>query len=157
MHNVKRSAVLLAICLSAPALLAQQAAPAKTEKFQLTVDSIMRGPDLVGYAPDGLRWSSDSQKLYFDWRKPGEEEASTYWIPKAGGAPAKLSDADKKNIPTANARWDKARKRALFADRGDIVIIEGNGTRRWITRTTGGRCRSRARRPGPVTRTSGTG
>ena len=138
MHNVKRSAILLAIGLSAPALLAQQPAPAKTEKFQLTVDSIMRGPDLVGYAPDGLRWSADSQKLYFDWRKPGEEEASTYSIPKAGGTPAKLSDAEKKNIPAANARWDTARTRALFADRGDIVIIEGNGTRRWITRTTAG-------------------
>ena len=45
--------------------------------FALTVDSIMRGPDLVGYPPDGLRWSADSQKLYFEWRKPGEDEAST--------------------------------------------------------------------------------
>ena len=41
-------------------------------RFELTVDSIMRGPDLVGYPPSGLRWSADSQKLYFDWRKPGE-------------------------------------------------------------------------------------
>ena len=40
----------------------------------------MRGPDLVGYPPDSLRWSADSQKLYFDWRKPGEEEASTYVV-----------------------------------------------------------------------------
>src|SRR5690349_24995999 len=112
-----RSLVLLAAVLAAPGVLAQGPA-GKTDKLSLTVDSIMRGPDLVGYAPDALRWSADSQKLYFDWRKPGEEEASTYWIPKGGGTPAKLSDADKKNVPPANARWDKARKRALFAERG---------------------------------------
>ena len=62
----------------------------KTDKFPLTVDSIMRGPDLVGYPPDGLRWSADSQKLYFDWRKPGEDEASTYVVGRDGGAPVEV-------------------------------------------------------------------
>jgi len=139
MRNTKRSLVLLLLCLTAPAVLAQSPpAPAKSDRFQLTVDSIMRGPDLVGYAPDSLRWSADSQKLYFDWRKPGEEESSTYWIPRGGGTPAKLTDAGKKNIPPANARWDKARKRALFAERGDIILLDAAGTRRTITRTTAG-------------------
>ncbi|HMC76248.1 MAG TPA: hypothetical protein VKH34_03920, partial [Vicinamibacterales bacterium] len=80
MRNTPRFLVLVVLALGAPGLLAQgPAIAAKTDgKFALTVDSIMRGPDLVGYAPDSLRWSADSQKLYFDWRKPGEEEASTY-------------------------------------------------------------------------------
>ncbi len=39
----------------------------------------MRGPKLVGYPPTGLRWSGDSSRLYFEWRKPGEDEAST-WV-----------------------------------------------------------------------------
>ena len=136
MPNVKRSLVLVALFLAAPALMAL--APAKTEKFALTVDGIMRGPDLVGYAPDGLRWSADSQKLYFDWRKPGEDEASTYVVGREGGTPSRLDDAQKKNAPPANGRWDKARKRVLFTDRGDIVMIDATGARRWITRTTAG-------------------
>ena len=41
--------------------------------FPLTVDSIMRGPDLVGYPPTNPRWSADSQKRYFEWRKPKEK------------------------------------------------------------------------------------
>ena len=41
-------------------------------------------------------------------------------------------------MPPANGRWDKARKRVLFADRGDIVMLDASGTRRWITRTTAG-------------------
>src|SRR4051812_47932600 len=120
MRTLKRSAVLLSLLLTAPGLLAQNRgrAPsaAAADRFPLTVDSIMLGPDLVGYAPDSLRWSADSRKLYFDWRKPGEEEASTYSIGRAGGTPEKLTDEQKKNVAPANGRWDKAHQRVLFAD-----------------------------------------
>jgi Tol biopolymer transport system component len=99
----------------------------------------MRGPDLVGYAPTGLRWSADSQKLYFEWRKPGEREASTYVVSRAGGEPHKLSDDGAKTIPPATGgRWDAAHRRVLFVDDGDIVLVDSiSGTRRQITRTTG--------------------
>ena len=137
MRHTFRFLVVATVVACAPALLAQ-APVAKTDKLQLTVDSIMRGPDLVGYAPDGLRWSADSQKLYFDWRKPGEDEASTYWVPRGGGTPTKLTDDQKKTVPPANGRWDKPRKRVVFTDRGDIVMLDASGARRWITRTTAG-------------------
>jgi dipeptidyl aminopeptidase/acylaminoacyl peptidase len=138
MRNNRQLTAIALFCFVAPALMAQTP-PAKPDgKFALTVDSIMRGPDLVGYAPDGLRWSADSQKLYFDWRKAGEEESSTYVVGRDGGAPTKLTEAEKKNGQPAGGRWDKARKRLLFTDRGDIVILDAGGTRRWITKTTAG-------------------
>jgi dipeptidyl aminopeptidase/acylaminoacyl peptidase len=136
MRNTRHLSTLTFVCLLAPGLLAQAPAPKTDAKFALTVDSIMRGPDLVGYAPDSLRWSADSRKLYFDWRKPGEEEASTYVVGRDGGTPSRLDDAQKKNVPPANGRWDKARKRVIFADRGDIVLLDASGTRTWITKTT---------------------
>jgi dipeptidyl aminopeptidase/acylaminoacyl peptidase len=134
-HLIHRSLVAAALITAGPWIQAQSPAP-KPEKFALTVDSIMRGPDLVGYSPDNLRWSADSQKLYFDWRKPGEDESSTYWVSRDGGTPTKLTDDQKKLAPPANGRWDKARKRVLFSDRGDIVMLDASGTRRWITKTT---------------------
>src|SRR5512134_2756407 len=97
------------------------AAPARVE---MTVDSIMRGPDLVGYPPSALRWSGDSQKLYFDWRKPGEEESSTYVVDRGGGEPRKLTEAEAKQAPPSGGRWDKARKRVLFSDGGDIIVYD---------------------------------
>src|SRR5262249_4720706 len=106
-------------------------------RFELTVDSIMRGPDLVGYSPTNLRWSADSQQLYFDWRQPKEDEASTYAIGRDGGTPRKLTDDEAKHAPAANARWDKAHRRALFVDGGDVVLVDQGGRRRQITRTTG--------------------
>ena len=127
MRIATRSLVLLSLLLAAPALVAQ-GPPARSAKFDLTIDNIMRGPDLVGYAPDNLRWSADSQKLYFEWRKPGEDDASTYWVARDGGTPSRLDDAQKKTVPPANGRWDKARKRVVFAERGDIVMLDAAGT-----------------------------
>jgi dipeptidyl aminopeptidase/acylaminoacyl peptidase len=108
-------------------------------RFDLTVDSIMRGSDLVGYPPTGLRWAGDSQKLYFDWRRPSEDKASTYVVARSGGTPRKLSEDETRNIPPASGgRWDRARRRVLFVDGGDIVLVDAvSGERRQITRTTG--------------------
>ncbi|MEX2271766.1 MAG: alpha/beta fold hydrolase [Vicinamibacterales bacterium] len=106
--------------------------------FPLTVDSIMRGPDLVGSAPSAVRWSGDSRSIYFAWQKPGEDEASTYVVAREGGEPRKLSEEEARLAPPTSGRWDKARRRLLASDRGDIVIYDrATGVRRQITKTAG--------------------
>jgi dipeptidyl aminopeptidase/acylaminoacyl peptidase len=136
----KRTSTILALVLltgvTAPAFVAQ-APQTKDVHFPLTVDSIMRGPDLVGYAPEGLRWSADSQRLYFEWRKPGEDEASTYVVARNGGPPTRLTDDQKKTAPPVTGEWDKAHRRVAFVDKGDLVLLDAAGVRRQITRTTG--------------------
>ena len=125
------------VALTAGALVATAhlaGAPQQTQPrgaaplFQLTVDSIMRGPKLVGYPQTGLRWSGDSARLYFEWRRPGDEEAATYVVSKdgAGGdvAPRKLTDAERKTAPPVGGQWDKAHRRVLFVDQGDIVLVD---------------------------------
>ena len=60
-------AVFLILAAAGP-MRAQRATPVPAPaRLQLTVDSIMRGPDLVGTPPSNLRWSTDSQRLYFSW------------------------------------------------------------------------------------------
>jgi dipeptidyl aminopeptidase/acylaminoacyl peptidase len=110
----------------------------QTPTFPLTVDSIMRGPALVGYPPSGLRWSGDSSKLYFEWRHAGEDDASTWVVGREGGQPHKLDSVQRKDAPPVNGVWDHARRRVLFADEGDIAIVDSmTGKRRQVTRTTG--------------------
>ncbi|MBI4477057.1 MAG: prolyl oligopeptidase family serine peptidase [Acidobacteria bacterium] len=105
--------------------------------FELTIDGIMRGPALVGYPPSGLRWSGDSQTLYFEWRTAGEHEPATWAVSKDGTNLRRLSDEERKSAPPDGAVWDRARRRALAAQDGDIVVIDSvTNERRQITRTT---------------------
>src|SRR5436309_14190116 len=142
MHSLSRVAVRVvafALMLGNVQLggSAAQRAAAKTNGFELTVDSIMRGPKLVGYPPSGLRWSGDSARLYFEWRRPGEDEASTWVVNRDGSQLRKLSDEERRSAPPVNGAWDKTHRRALVVDQGDIVLVDSvAGTRRQITRTT---------------------
>jgi dipeptidyl aminopeptidase/acylaminoacyl peptidase len=128
-------AAATATLAAAPAKKAAQPAPAG---FPLTVDSIMRGPKLVGYPQTGLRWSGDSKRLYFEWRRPGDDETSTWVVAKDGSGLRQLTDDERRSAPPAAGVWDRAHRRALFVDDGDIVVVDSvAGTRRNITRTTG--------------------
>src|SRR5437867_2124910 len=108
-------AALALIATTAQLLGAPAPAKARTAKatggFELTVDSIMRGPKLVGYPPTGLRWSGDASRLYFEWRQAADDEASTWVVPRAGGQPRKLSDEERRSAPPVNGRWDRAHRR----------------------------------------------
>ena len=99
----------------------------------------MRGPKLVGYPQTGLRWSGDSARLYFEWRRPGDDEA----VDLGRRARRRRSaQADRRRAPQRAAgqrRVGQSPSSRVFADQGDIVLVDSvAGTRRQITRTTGG-------------------
>jgi dipeptidyl aminopeptidase/acylaminoacyl peptidase len=135
------AAALALVCASATltgAPAKKTAAPPQKSGFDLSVDSIMRGPKLVGYPPTGLRWAGDSSRLYFEWRRPQDEETATWVVARDGGEPRKLTDEERRSAPPVSGAWDKAHRRVLFADEGDIALVDSvTGTRRTITRTTG--------------------
>jgi dipeptidyl aminopeptidase/acylaminoacyl peptidase len=121
---------------SAKAAAPQAAAGAESGPFKLTVDAIMAGPKLVGYPPTGLRWSGDSQRLYFEWRRPDEDETATWVVGRNGGEPRRLSDDERKLAPPVNGAWDKAKRRVLAVQEGDIVLLDTVAqTRRVLTKT----------------------
>ena len=56
-------------------------------EFSLTVDNIMRGPNLYGYRPDQVRWSGAGGRIYFRWKtsdEPVEKEASLWVVQRDG-------------------------------------------------------------------------
>jgi hypothetical protein len=128
---------LVTLCASAIVVASGAHPHASADTFPLTVDSIMRGPDLVGYPPNNLRWSGDSERLYFEWRLPQDDVAATWVTGKTGGAPRRLSDQERRSAPLPTGQWDGARRRQLGVDAGDIVVIDTIANRRIdITRTT---------------------
>ena len=126
----------------APSLKPQASSPkpqaSSPKPFDLTIDSIMRGPELVGNPPNNLRWSGDSKELYFEWLMPKADQPDTWVTSRDGAAPRKLSEAERRHAPLPNGQWDAARRRILGVDRGDIVVIDTVARKRIdVTRTTG--------------------
>ncbi len=73
-------------------------------KFELTIDNIMRGPQLYGYEPAGVRWSGDGERIYFQWKRASDpllKPADTYVVGRDGSALRKLSDDEAKLAPPA--------------------------------------------------------
>lgn len=146
---LRRTLVCVVACLASVMLTASRpsqaardvptgaAAPAaRAATFQLTVDSIMRGPKLVGEAPTGLRWSPDGREVFFEWRRPEDEEAATWVVSREGGTPRKLTDEERKNATPARGAWNRARTLVLLAEQGDIIVFDPvRKTRQVLTRT----------------------
>src|SRR5438477_12482237 len=91
----------------------------QTKPFQLTVDSIMRGPRLVGYPPTGVYWSQDSQRVYFRWKQAGEprlKEMSLYVVNRDGTGLRHLSEDEAKQAPPANGELSKDQTMTVFTD-----------------------------------------
>jgi dipeptidyl aminopeptidase/acylaminoacyl peptidase len=127
-------ALLVSFVAVGAVVAADAQAPAR---FELTVDRIMRAPELVGYPPSGLRWSGDSARLYFEWRRHGEDEPSTYVVGGRGGPPRKLTEHERLSAPLVTGQWTADRRRILGVDRGDVVVIDTVQQRRIeVTRTT---------------------
>jgi dipeptidyl aminopeptidase/acylaminoacyl peptidase len=121
---------------------AQQPTPkdpaAKSAPFTLSVDSIMSGPKLVGNPPTAVRFLPDSSKIVFSWQKPDEDRAATYIVNRDGTGLKQLTPEEARQLPaTSTGRLDRARKRMLTAEGGDIVIDDvATGVRRRLMRTS---------------------
>ena len=127
----RRAAALFLAAWTAAGPAAASAAP-----FELTVDSIMRGPGLVGNPPDELRWSGDSRELFFEWKLAGEDEDSTWVVSVDRPQPRRLSEDERRLAPATSGAWDATGRRLAFVEMGDIVVVDTVArTRRQLTRT----------------------
>ncbi|HET8649257.1 MAG TPA: hypothetical protein VFL95_04395, partial [Gemmatimonadales bacterium] len=104
-----RAVLLLAGLGLLPCALAGQQ-PSTNDSFPLTIPSIMRGPEIVGRAPAGVRWSADGKWIYFAWDPPGtdwREPLHDYRIrARAGAQPERLTPAAADSSGPFAARGD---------------------------------------------------
>lgn len=127
MHRQWPAALLATVlcAASAPDGVSAQATPA----FELTVPSIMRGPELVGEEPVDVTWSDDGRWVFFRWKpggRPWHEPLALYRVPAAGGTPERLSDAAADSLEVLLAGGDISldRRWRVVSHRGDIHLID---------------------------------
>jgi len=137
----RESAVVLSIvALGATTALAQSpqsaSSPAESE---LSIATIMRGPEFVGQSPSRLRWAPDGRTLYFVWRAPHEEREGLYRVGRGGGEPERIPDEEALRIePLLRAVYSDDRDWAAFADDGDLYLLEvGSGRERLLVSVPG--------------------
>ncbi|QQS46013.1 MAG: S9 family peptidase [Acidobacteriota bacterium] len=123
-----------------PGVSARQVQPAR--RFELTIDSIMRGPDLVGYEPNRVYWSQDGNRIYFRWKQAGEprlKQPDLYVVNRDGSGLRKLSEDEARQAPPQGGDLSKDKKLTVFSDEGDIFLYDHvKGERRQITSTIEG-------------------
>src|SRR5215470_2175714 len=131
-----------ALMFPSPAFAQQQSPQSSPKKVELTVDSIMRGPDLVGYEPARVYWSQDSRRVYFRWKRAGEsrlKEPDLYVVNRDGGGLRKLSEEEAKGAAPPAGDLSKDKTKTVFAEKGDIFIFDQvKNERRQITSTVEG-------------------
>ncbi|MBV6431159.1 MAG: Dipeptidyl aminopeptidase 4 [Bryobacteraceae bacterium] len=113
-------------------------APAQP-KFVLSIDNIMRGPALYGYPPQAVRWSGDSQRVYFRWKKcddPLLQEYSTYVVNRDGSGLRKLNEDEAREAPPAGGDATREWRMTVYESGGDIFLYDNlAGRRRQLTKT----------------------
>lgn len=124
-------------------IYAQQTSPAATPaKFALTIDNIMRGPDLVGHEPARVYWSQDSGRVYFRWKRTGEprlQEPDLYVAGRDGSGLRKLSEDEARQAPPSGGELSKDKRLTVFAEDGDLFLYDHTkNERRRLTGTVDG-------------------
>ncbi|MBL8233325.1 MAG: prolyl oligopeptidase family serine peptidase [Bryobacterales bacterium] len=134
-------ALLVAASLALPGLAIPQtrAVSSPASKLELTVDNIMRGPGLYGWAPQSVRWSGDGQKVFFRWKRhdePLNKEYSTYAVNRDGSGLRKLSEDEAKEAPPEGGDETRDWKLSVYSDEGDLYLYDHMALRRHrLTRT----------------------
>ena len=125
--------------LLTPPLVVLISAPAQT-RLELTVDTIMRGPQLAGYTPSDARWSGDSQRIYFQWKQANdalEAPMDTYEVNRDGSGLRKLASEEIRQLPPLGGDTSKDRHFTVYSQSGDIYLYDNtSGRARQITKTT---------------------
>jgi dipeptidyl aminopeptidase/acylaminoacyl peptidase len=120
------TAALAAVVLTAGAASAQVAAPERTRAgFELTVENIMRGPELVGTAPSRIRWAPDGRSVYFVWKPPEEQAEGLYRVDRDGGRPERVPVEEARRIDARlSAVYSEDRRKAAYVFERSVYLLD---------------------------------
>jgi dipeptidyl aminopeptidase/acylaminoacyl peptidase len=109
------------------------------QAFPLTIENIMRGPDLVGTAPFNLQFDALGHYVYLRWRQPGADTLDQdYRVAVADARQIqRLARNAVDTIPMATGAWSPDRRRLVVVLKGDLWLVERDGAKRRLTTTPG--------------------
>jgi dipeptidyl aminopeptidase/acylaminoacyl peptidase len=139
---MQRAIAIAAVALAAAALPCPAQRPAdqlRAAAFDLSIENLMRGPELYGTAPSRVRFSDDSRHVYFRWKKPDADTAeAAYRVAVAGGEPERLTQALEDSLYPQPGVWSRDRRLKVYVRRGDVWLWDAaRAAARRLTETPG--------------------
>jgi len=119
-HSLILSLLVLTTCVQSQTLNTQL----KPSPGWLTVDTIMQDPKWMGTSPSNVFWSEDGKKVYFSWRRDGDEGDSLYVVDEEGGAPRRVSLEERKVLPSRYGDYTRDRRKKVYSKDGDLFLFD---------------------------------
>jgi len=103
--------------------------PARGEAFDLSIGNVMRGTELVGEAPNNIRWSHDGEWLYFRWRPGGgewDDSRKQYRVRADGSGLEQVpeAEADSVGLITGNGALSEDGRHTIVSSDGDLYLVD---------------------------------
>jgi dipeptidyl aminopeptidase/acylaminoacyl peptidase len=126
-------ALVASVALAAPVVAQSTAAYVPVgmanQSFPLSIQSIMRGPELVGQQPSQVRWTDDARWVYFRWLPggaPWNADPELYRVPARGGTPERLGAAAALAAAPLIAAGDLSRdgRTRVSSVSGDLYLVD---------------------------------
>lgn len=105
----------------------------KANVSTLTLPEIMKGEQFVGYLPERVSWSADSEAVYFSWNPEMDTIRRTYKY--ENGVVEKVT-VEELQARATNFQFSKDRSKIIYVKNGDLFMQEvDNKTVHQITNT----------------------
>ncbi len=92
-----------------------------SNQSSLSIEQIMQGEKFVGYTPENIFWSDDSQSIYFDWNPEGEVSRTLYKVKIGKNKPQKVSIEEQRSLVKYPV-FNKAFTKAVYTIQGDLFL-----------------------------------
>jgi dipeptidyl aminopeptidase/acylaminoacyl peptidase len=137
MRRAAGSLVLALLALAAPG----------DEKRNITAELAAKDPaEWIGLVPDQVAWAPDGSRFYYHAgnQKPHRPDLNAVFeVPRDGGAPRRLSEAERLALPALSAlepdpalrNYSRDRRRFVYLHQGDVFLAEAGAPTRRITNT----------------------
>lgn len=100
----------------------------------LTVRDIMKDPkSWVGTSPSAIRWSENSETVYFEWNPDINPGDSLYKVSRSGGDVVKVSPNEKKSLPGRGVYSSDRKFKAYTQDQNIYLLNISSGEKRQLT------------------------
>ena len=110
-------------------------APA-TAVDEISMELIMSHPDWLGNAPEDPYWSDDSQHIYFEQKRHGDEERDLFQVARDSDTPRRLTDDVLGWVDVENGDVSGDRLFKTYVHRGDLFFKDlSSGETHQLTRT----------------------